>query len=131
MNEFCNIIIHVGTNDIFTITSDNFRVNINEVIREIRTINVSCRIILSAILPRPVYFKESDSLVHDFNLKLQEFSVAGYWNRVSYMASYKSFYDRFNRPIFPLFHKIDRLHLNHAGIQKLVHFVANTLAHLN
>ena len=48
---------------------------------------------------------------------------SGFWVSA---PSVLSFYDRFNRPIFPLFHKIDRLHLNHAGIQKLVHFVANT-----
>lgn len=130
LNEFCNIIIHVGTNDIFSITSDNYRININAVIQEIRAINSSCRIILSSILPRPVDFKDSDNSVRHFNLKLYEMSVSGL-SKVTYMASYKSFYDRFNRPIFPLFHKTDKLHLNHAGIQKFVHFIANTLAHVN
>lgn len=130
INEFCNVLIHVGTNDIFAITSNQYRFNIDLIIQEIRCVNASCRIILSSILPRPVDFRMSDRLVQDFNSQLFDFSQTG-CAKVNYMPVCKSFYDRFHSPIFPLFHKTDLLHLNHAGIQKFVHFIANTLAHLN
>ncbi|CAG2237079.1 unnamed protein product [Mytilus edulis] len=130
INEFCNVLIHVGTNDIFAITSNQYRFNIDLIIQEIRCVNASCRIILSSILPRPVDFRMSDRLVQDFNSQLFDFSQTG-CAKVNYMPVCKSFYDRFHSPIFPLFLKTDLLHLNHAGIQKFVHFIANTLAHLN
>ena len=129
LDQYCNIIIHVGTNDVFHISSDIFYENMVSVVQEILRLNRACKVILSSILPRPVDYKFSDILIREFNLKLADYAVS-HSDRVVYMPVCKSFYCRFGRPVFPLFLKTDRLHLNHADIQKFVHFIANFLAHL-
>lgn len=128
LSQFCNIIIHVGTNDIFYTTSDRYFETIVSIVNSIKSVNSSCKIILSGVLPRPTDFRFSDILIREFNSKLVQ--CADNDTRVVFMPVNKSYYDRYGRPIFPLFSDNDLLHLNHAGIQKFVHFIANFLAHL-
>ena len=125
-SECSNIIIHVGTNDIFAINCSQFQIIMKEIIQEIRKCNPSTLILLSSILPRPVDFKDSKMQVAQFNNSLKELANT---NNIRFMACEKSFFNRYGYPIKCLFQK-DKLHLSFTGLTKLQQFIANTLAHL-
>ena len=127
VSEYKNIVIHIGTNDIFDISCSQFEYNIKHIIDEIRISNVSACILISAILPRPRDFRDSKPIVFEFNEKLKYFSEVTF--NVKYMAILKSFLNRFGFPIKALF-QADKLHLNITGLNKFEKFLANTLAHL-
>ena len=127
VSQYKNIVIHVGTNDIFDISCTQFESNMMQIIDEIRISNSSACIILSSILPRSKDFKDSKSFVFNFNEKLKHFSEVT--SNVKYMSAEKSFLNRFGFPIKVLFQK-DKLHLNLTGLNKFEKFLANSLAHL-
>ena len=72
---YSNVVIHVGTNDIWSISDSQFRDNIRNVVAEIRKSNSHCNIFLSSILPRLVDFKDTEIEVYDFNSMLQEIAL--------------------------------------------------------
>ena len=124
-----NILIHVGTNDINSLSVSAFEANMKIIIEKIKIANPSCTLILSSVLPRLVDFRLTNLKVSNFNEKLQELASSTN-NNVRYMACEKSFFDRkYGRPISALFSK-DKLHLSVAGLNKIYSFIANTLAHL-
>lgn len=121
-----NVIIHVGTNDIFNINPSMYKEIISACVDQIRICNHQCIIFLSCILPRPKDFNNSMVLVSNFNEKLRE--IANSRQNVRIMYSDKSFYCRFGKPIKCLF-SVDQLHLSTTGLNRIFHFLANTLAH--
>lgn len=121
-----NVIVHVGTNDIYNFSVARFDYNIRAVISEIRKCNTECIIFLSSILPRPVDFMYSKELVSNFNQALQ--NIADSLSYVRYMACDKLFYNKYRQPIGVLF-SADRLHLSTTGLNKIFSHIANTLAH--
>ncbi|CAC5422083.1 unnamed protein product [Mytilus coruscus] len=125
--HFNNIIVHVGTNDLFNINTNVFEKYIRDIIHELRICNPDCVIILSSILPRPCDFNHSELFVINFNNVLKQLSSS--LTNVRYMASEKTFYNRVRKPINTLF-SIDKLHLSTTGLNKVFSFIANTLEHL-
>lgn len=124
-----NVIVHVGTNDIYDFTTSQFESNIRNAIFELRKYNPECVIFLSSILPRPVDFKHSKDLVLSFNQALQVISNSV--PDVRYMSCDKVFVSsRYGFPIRCLY-SADKLHLSTTGLNKFHNFVANTLAHAN
>ena len=100
-NGVKNVIVHVGTNDIFDFSASRFESNIRNVISEIRKCNSECLIFLSSVLPRPTDFKSSKELVSNFNQVLQNISDS--LINVRYLACDKVFYSKYKKPIECLF----------------------------
>ena len=121
-----NVIVHVGTNDIYDFTISQFESNIRNAISEIRKCNTDCLIFLSSILPRPTDFKCSKELVSNFNQVLQNISDS--LSYVRYMGIDKVFYSKYKKPIGCLF-SADKLHLSTTDLNKILNYIANTLAH--
>ena len=67
VSEFCNIIVHVGTNDVNSISTNMYESNMKKIIDDIRIMNPSCTILLSSVLPRLIDFKQSRFKVSNFN----------------------------------------------------------------
>lgn len=125
--HFNNIIVHVGTNDVFNINANLFEKYIRDIIHELRICNPDCVIILSSVLPRPCDFNQSELFVINFNNVLKQ--LASSLTDVKYMQCEKTFYSRVRKPINTLF-TVDKLHLSTTGLNKVFSFIANTLAHV-
>lgn len=121
-----NVIIHVGTNDIGSISSSKYESVMKSVVAEIRKCNEECIIFLSTVLPRRKDFENTSLLVNEFNQMLK--NVAEGQQNVRVMYCCKSFYCKYQKPIKCLF-TADGLHLSVNGLNRMFHFIANTLAH--
>lgn len=125
--HYKNIILHVGTNDLFEISAGRYEKCVRDIVRELMICNPECSIILSSVLPRPCEFYSSEQYVMNFNNVLKH--LASSLQNVKYMACEKSFYDKVRMPVRTLFSE-DGLHLSTTGLNNIFSFVANTLAHL-
>lgn len=125
--HYKNIILHIGTNELFSINTRQYERYLRDTIHELRICNPECIIILSSILPRPRDFFNSETHVMNFNNVLKQ--LASSLNNVKYMACEKSFYNRVRMPINNLF-SVDKLHLSTTGLNRIFNFIANTLAHV-
>ena len=123
------VILHVGTNDI-----DNHAPFVNimkdfaNLIGIDRKIHPAIFIIVSAILPRPCDYKESDSKVRDVNSHLNKHMSKDL--NFKFVCTYKPF-TYCGKPKVELYAKNDGgLHLNTEGSNRLKHFFLQVITHL-
>lgn len=117
--HFNVIIIHVGTNDIYRLHLNEFEFLYHKLITSIRQVNVRAKVILSAILPRPVDFRETKHLIILVNNLLK--TICRKRSSV-YVTTYRPFL-KFGKPICELFSPLCWLHVNHQGNVKLTIFL--------
>lgn len=123
--HFNVIIIHVGTNDIYRLHLNEFEFLYHKLITSIRQVNVRAKVILSAILPRPVDFRETKHLIILVNNLLK--TICRKRSSV-YVTTYRPFL-KFGKPICELFSPLCWLHVNHQGNVKLTIFFTQVLSH--
>ena len=120
--------LHVGTNDISqdNISVDDIISNFTNLIAAIRRISRT-KIIISAILPRPIDVFFTEQKIKDVNKRLK---VLCDQKKVKFVASFHPFLKR-AKPLRELYEVYDGgLHLNWEGTRKLRSVFANTVAHL-
>ena len=112
------VIVRVGTNDIDNRASfDKIIKDYTNLIATIRSKHASIQIIVSAILPRPCDYYESDPMVRDVNSHLNK--VLSKDMNFKFVCSYKPF-THCGKPKVGLYAKRDGgLHLNTEGSNRL------------
>lgn len=120
------VLIHVGTNDVFSTSRDAFMLNFDDCIQIIKSKNPNSTIVVSSILPRFCDFYTSDVIVGLFNDSLKSSCDS---SNVKFISSFKSFLNRFKFPIYNLY-STDGLHLSVEGWRKLCIFFQNSLLFL-
>ena len=121
-------ILHVGTNDIAqrNVSIDKIMELFSSLISLIRK-HSKTRIIISAILPRPVDILLTEYKVKEVNKRLKEKCLE---RRIQFIATYRSFL-KGAKPLVELYAVRDGgLHLNYEGTRKLKSILANVVAHL-
>lgn len=127
LSPFDYIIVHVGTNNIDRRDSyDNIIADYGNLIPVIKKNNSSIRIIMSAILPRPVDHDETDEMIKKVNGCLRSimgpdlgFHFVETWKAVSKFGTFKRY----------LYAKNDKgLHLNTEGSRRLRHFFLRVIS---
>ena len=121
------VILHVGTNDITGILSvEEILSSYNDLISIVKK-NGSCKILMSAVLPRPIDFEISDDKVKSLNHGLMKLCES---RHVRFLKTFKPFL-YYGKPRRELFTVRDGLHLNFEGVRRLREFFVNTIAHLD
>lgn len=124
--HFDIIIIHVGTNNIWNYNLRDFENNYNQLVTDVTCLaKRNAKIILSAILPRPVDFNQTKIFVVAVNSLLRNLCLH---RGADFIATYKPFV-KYGQPIFELFSPLCGLHPNHKGNIKLTNFLVQVLAH--
>ena len=85
----------------------------------------NAKIILSAILSRPVEFNQTKIFVVAVNSLLRNLCL---YRCADFIATYKPFV-KYGQPILELFSPLCGLHPNHKGNIKLTNFLVQVLAH--
>ena len=113
--------MHVGTNDIHNRASfDDIIKDYYNLIATIRNKHSSVQIIVSAIIPRPCDYYESDSIVRAVNSHLNK--VMSKDLNFKFVCTYKPF-TYCGKPKIGLYARLDGgLHLNAEGSNRLKHF---------
>lgn len=122
------IILHVGTNDISSsLLEDEIVAMYNDLISVVRS-KSDCKILVSAILPRPIDFDATGNRVKKVNNSLATLCRT---RKASFVKSFKPFL-KCGVPRREYFAVRDGgLHLNIEGIRRLREFFINTIAHLS
>ena len=124
--NFDVVLIHVGTNNVNSCKLADFDYYYNQLIATVkRYIQPSTKVILSAIIPRPLDYDYTKNFVIAVNKALKHTC-----NRrdVDFVATYKPFL-KFGRPICALYSPICNLHPNYFGNLKLTNFYIQVLSH--
>ena len=124
--NFDVVLIHVGSNNVNSCKLADFDYYYNQLITtDKRYTKPSTKVILSAVIPRPLDYDFTKNLVIAVNK-----SVKHNCNRrpVGFVATYKLFL-KFSRPICALYSPLCNLHLNYFGILKLTNFYIQVLSH--
>ena len=120
------VIIHVGTNNVNFCQMADFEFYYNNLVSVVkRHVNPSTKIILSAIIPRPVDDEYTGDFVTAANKALQSLCMK---RNVDFVATYKPFL-KFGRPVCELFSPICKLHPNYFGNLKLTNFYVQVISH--
>ena len=119
-------IIHVGTNDVVYMEAGAMLSCYNNLISLIRK-KSSTRIVISALLPRPVDHSALGDKVKVVNNKLEKLCKD---RKVQYLHTFRPF-TKARLPVRELYAVNDQgLHLNTEGTRRLRQFFINTVAHL-
>lgn len=127
LSPFDYIIVHVGTNNIDRRESlDNMKSDYGNLIGIIKRKKSSIRIIMSAIIPRPIDHTVTDSMIKAVNNSLRReigpdlgFHFVETWKAVSKFGSYRRY----------MYAKLDKgLHLNTEGSRRLRHFFLRVIS---
>jgi len=121
------VILHVGTNDISgCLTEKEIKASYNDLISAVRK-RSSARVLVSAIIPRPIDFDATGERVKNVNKELADLCVT---RRAKFLRTFKPFLKRGEprREYFAI--RDGGLHLNNEGIRRLTEFFINTIAHL-
>jgi len=119
-------ILHVGTNDVNSLSEDEIISDFNNLIAIVRRVS-NTFLLVSSILPRPLDYEDTSDKVKNVNKQLKKLCGE---NHVRFLHSYRPFFEC-GQPIRRLFAVRDGgLHLNTAGQNKLCSFFINTVAHL-
>ena len=119
-------ILHVGTNNIETKNAGEILSCYNNLISVIRQIN-NTKIIISAILPRPIDHSSLGDRVKLVNTKLKPLCRE---RNVQFLHTFRPFLKNC-QPIRELYAVNDQgLHLNLEGVRRLRQFFINSVAHL-
>ena len=123
------IIVHVGTNVIHNRASfDDIIKDYYNLIATIRVKHSSVQIIVSAIIPRPCDYYESDTMVRAVNSHLNK--VMSKDLNFKFVCTYKPF-TYCGKPKIGLYARLDGgLHLNAEGSNRLKHFFLQVITHL-
>lgn len=119
-------IVHVGTNDIHSSNVGEILSAFNNLICVVRQ-NSPTKLVISAILPRPVDYQVTGEKVKLLNIRLKELCKS---RHVTYLHTFRPFLKN-GLPVRELFAIKDQgLHLNLEGTRRLRQFFINTVAHL-
>ena len=120
------VILHVGTNDINSLTVSEICASFNDLISIVGQ-KSSCEILVSSVLPRPIDFEVNGSKVIALNHSLEKLCKS---RRITFLRSFKPFvaYGTPRREYFAT--RDGGLHLNFEGTRRLRQFFVNTLTQL-
>ena len=119
-------ILHVGTNDITSLSETELLSAFNNLITVINKISCT-KIIIPSILPRLIDHHTYPEKVKKVNSSLKNLCLK---RKIQFLHSFRPFF-KFGKPIRELFAIRDRgLHLNSEGTRRLRLFFINTVAHL-
>lgn len=111
------VILHVGTNDVNTLTASEICSSFNDLITTIRQ-NYGCKILISSILPRPIDFEVNGMKIKEINKALERLCKE---RQIQFVPSYRPFLKE-GLPRRDLFAIWDGgLHLNLEGTRRLRH----------
>ncbi len=114
------MILHIGTNDIFKLSPDEFPAAINNLFATIKQIKTSVHLLYSAMLPRPVDYFSSKDLVVTANMKIKKLCK---YRKNPFLKTFKPFMARDGKPYRHMFAVRDGgLHLNTEGSRVLSNF---------
>ena len=120
------VILHVGTNDINTLTVSEMCSSYQDLITTVRE-KFGCKVVVSSILPRPIDYDVNGDKVKSLNNTLEGLCKE---RRIQYVRSYKPFLE-FGEPRRDLFAVRDGgLHLNSEGLRRLRHVFISAVANL-
>ena len=128
MKLFSHILLHVGTNDIGNGLSFHLAVQYYSNLFNLIKDECDCKVIVSAILPRPIDFDNTKNIVIQLNNCLSSLAVKfGYL----FVRSYKPFVQQpGSLPIRKYFAR-DGLHLSFLGVSILRNFFIGVVNHLH
>ena len=127
LENYDYIIIHVGTNNIGNRDSyENIISDFGNLISTVKKMRLSIRIVISAIIPRPVDHEDTDSMIRSVNHHLRTkmsrdmgFHFICTYKAVSKFGTYRRY----------LFAKLDKgLHLNTEGSNRLRYFFLRVIS---
>ena len=121
LQQYKTILVHVGTNNIFRISTSKFKNEFETLLSEIRSNYPNSEIIISPIITRPRDYTRSHPIVVSFNKTLELIAVA---HKIQFLAHYRHF-SKNKIPKENLFS--DLLHLNTQGEGILARSYARTL----
>lgn len=126
--KYTHLLLHVGTNDIGNGLSSNLIVQYyNNLFELVHTYCPKIKIVISAILPRPVDFEKTKNIVIDTNKFLASSSLK---RNALFVKTYKPFVQQpgslFKKKCFCK----DGLHLSYLGVSLLRNFFIGVINHL-
>lgn len=114
------VIIHVGTNDIYKLSHDQFPSSLNNLVAAISRVSNLIKPLISAIIPRPVDYGRTKDKVIKVNNKIKYFCKI---RKVPFVKTFRPFLDKRGHPLRHLFAIRDGgLHLNSEGSRVLSNF---------
>ena len=118
-------ILHVGTNDINSLQVTEILASYNDLISTVRA-NYDCKLVVSAILPRPIDHERNGNKVKELNKGLEKLCTS---RKCQFIRTYKPFLfsGEPRRELFAI--RDGGLHLNLEGVRRLRQFFINTIAH--
>ncbi len=122
------VIVHVGTNDISILSPDSFPAAVNSLFTAIRQINPAIKLLYSAILPRPVDWSSTQSLVKRANNLIMRFCKA---RKIPFLSTFRPFVGAngvIHRHMFAV--RDGGLHLNLEGSRVLTNFYLQVVKRL-
>ncbi len=124
-NEY--VLLHVGTNDITgSLLEDEIVAMYSDLISMVR-VKAECKVLVSAILPRPIDHDVTGNRLKSINNKLASLC---HTRKATFIKSFKPFL-KCGVPRREYFAVRDGgLHLNLEGIRRLREFFINTISHL-
>ncbi len=116
------ILVHMGTNDIGDIVRGRTSPTIQDIIQRlkdlihlVKTRNSSCKLLLSAIIPRPKDTELSAPLIYGWNFAMA--NLCDQYKSLAFVPAYKFFVK--SHQVVPTYYSTDGLHLNGPGVERL------------
>lgn len=126
ISNFNQLIIHVGTNDIYNLTVDQFKSAYCNLISIVKSYFPHIKFGMSSILPRPVDFNDTNKKICSINQNLEALCMK---YDVHFIHSHRRFL-KFGKPLVELFAVRDGgLHLNFEGTRQLGLYFQRRAAH--
>ena len=88
VQDYQLIIVHIGTNDYGNDEVDNFKCNIDLLVRTIHRLNSNAKIVLSGIIPRPRDHVSSKATIKHMNNIMKKYAACRQ-SFVKYFKTYK------------------------------------------
>jgi lysophospholipase L1-like esterase len=119
------ILVHVGTNNIHLNSIQAFKSQYHHLLSTITNKNPHAKLLLSAIIPRPVDHMSHGNVVKSCNLAISQLASQF---KGQYLKTFRPF-QKNGIPNHLLYTPKDKLHLNFAGTRKLTNFFSQVVAH--
>ena len=121
------VLLHVGTNDINTLTVPEICSSYNDLITTLRS-RFICQVLVSSVLPRPIDFEVNGQKVKELNSALEKLCTE---RQIKFVRSFKPFLVD-GVPRRELYAVRDGgLHLNLEGVRRLRNVFISVIASLN
>ena len=128
LRKYTHLLLHVGTNDVGNGLSSKLIIQYyNNLIDFICNVFPSLKIIVSAILPRPIHFDDTKQTVIDCNKALAKLSLK---KNILFVKTYKQFVQQPGSIYKSKCFCKDRLHLSYFGVSVLRNFFIGEVHHL-